>query len=99
MTVLVHQHHGTVIFGRSGAHLVSVLVGHVKHRAGHTVAVLVDLLYIRFRNGHQVVLKRHVGVCIAALKVEEIKRVVGVVGKGIARPAAGVHTRSSEQGF
>ena len=51
--------------------------------AGHRFVVLIDLVNIRFRDGHQVVPQGHVGVAGATFQIEEIKSVVGLIRKGL----------------
>ena len=50
---------------------------------------MVDLHDAGLGNVHEVVLKRHVGVGVAALKIEEVEGVVGVVSEGRARQPGG----------
>ena len=51
---------------------------------GQGFAVLVDFVDIAFRHVYQIVFQRHVRVDIAALQIEKVQRVVGVVREGIA---------------
>ena len=55
-----------------------------KFRAEQGLAVLVDFVDIAFRHVYQIVFQRHVRVDIAALQIEKVQRVVGVVREGIA---------------
>ena len=61
-------------------------IGHRKRKFGPRkgVAVLVHLDDGALRDGYQIVFEREVGVRVAPLQIEEIQRMVGVVGQGIA---------------
>jgi len=99
--ILIGKDHLAVAVGTTGNlrhHAVIVVVGSLVARVGFTqrklhtsklIAILVDLHDTRFRNVHEVVLKRHVGVGVAALKIEEVEGVVGVVSEGRARQPGG----------
>ena len=63
---------------------IAPIAGQVQFKlcAGHRFVVLIDLVNIRFRDGHQVVPQGHVGVAGATFQIEEIKSVVGLIRKG-----------------
>ena len=74
-------------FGKRLAGIVAAIrLGHrfVKFKVptGQGIAVLVDFVDTAFRHVYQIVFQRHVRVDIAALQIEKVQRVVGVVGKG-----------------
>ena len=74
---------GSECFG----HGLSVLrIGYRKLKFGPCkgVAGLVHLDDGALRDGYQIVFEREVGVRVAPLQIEEIQRMVGVVGQGIA---------------
>ena len=76
--------------GEGFGHGRSVLrIGHRKRKFGPRkgVAVLVHLDDGALRDGYQIVFEREVGVRVAPLQIEEIQRMVGVVGQGIAADA------------
>ena len=68
---------------------LEVLVGLIELELGalHRTAILVELDNVGLGNRHEVELELHVGVGGAALQVEELEGVVGVVGEGAAVPA------------
>ena len=53
----------------------------------YELAILVELDNVGLGHRHEVELELHVGVGGAALQVEELEGVVGVVGEGVAFPA------------
>ena len=69
-----------------GPELSVLRIGHRKRKFGPRkgVAGLVHLDDGALRDGYQVVFEREVGVRVAPLQIEEIQRMVGVVGQGIA---------------
>ena len=71
-------------------------------REGCTIdrlAVLVDLLNLRRRQGSEVELERHVRCARAALQIEETQRVLGAVAKGVIAEVGGICTGSLEHLF
>ena len=71
------------------AHGLEVLVGLIELELGtlYELAVLVELDDVGLGHRHEVELELHVGVGGAALQVEELEGVVGVVGEGVVFPA------------
>ena len=74
-------------FGKKIAGDIFAVLGHrfVKFKVpiGQGFAVLVDFVDTAFRHVYQIVFQRHVRVDIAALQIEKVQRVVGVVREGI----------------
>ena len=73
-------------FGKKIAGDIFAVLGHrfVKFKVpiGQGFAVLVDFVDTAFRHVYQIVFQRHVRVDIAALQIEKVQRVVGVVREG-----------------
>ena len=69
--------------------ICKVLVCFVQRELGalYELAVLVELDDVGLGHRHEVELELHVGVGGAALQVEELEGVVGVVGEGVVFPA------------
>ena len=94
--IVIKSKHAIVVRGASGnrifANLIIICIGFIqrKFRIGNRLSILVRFFNLAFQYGIKVELHIHIRSGIAAFQIEELHRMIGIVGKSAAVPITGV---------